>query len=49
MPDTEKTQAEKNAELIKQEEATTHTPRGNVHSEEESGVADQHAPPPMPH
>lgn len=49
MTDTHKTDAEKNADSIEQEEQTQHTPRGNIHSEEESGTPDQEAPPPLPH
>ena len=49
MPE-EKTEAEKDsAANIKDEEATEHGPRGNVHSEkDETGPTDQYAPPPMP-
>ena len=47
MADAQKTDAEKNADTIRQEEQTQHTPRGNVHSEEESAPADQQAPPPL--
>lgn len=49
MPDAEKTEAEKNADSITQEEATQQTPRGNVHSEEEPGSPEQETPPPLPH
>ena len=47
MADTNKTDAEKSADSIKEEEQTAQTPRGNVHSEEEQSP-DQDAPPPLP-
>ena len=46
MPDPDQLN-EQNADEIKQEEATQHGPRGNVHSEADEPV-DQDMPPPLP-
>ena len=46
LTDAEQAEARKNAEAIKDTDATRHDARGNVHSESEEAVGEPDAPPP---